>query len=262
MTTAYGGSGDLRRSLELLWSPPARGRPGPRPGLCLPRIVAVAVEVADAEGIEAVSMRRVAAELGVGTMSLYRHVPGKRELLDLMLEAVTAPPADPAIGEGDWRAVLKAMARQGFQRYLDHPWLLQVNWSRPVLGPSALASLNQVMTGLRDLPLSDQEKVIVVSAVESLVNGVARNHLNAQTAAEQTGVSDEEFWAAQLPCLQRAIGSGEFPALAAMSEHSFGAGWERTLEFALDRLLDGIAALVERRTAAGADTPPARTMGG
>ena len=93
-TTEHSGSGDVSRSLELLWGLGERPSRGPKPGLTLDRIVTAAVAVADAEGLGALSMRRVATDLGVGTMSLYRYVPGKAELLDLMLDKVAEFDAD------------------------------------------------------------------------------------------------------------------------------------------------------------------------
>src|SRR5687768_86463 len=116
MTTdgvARSGSGDLNRSLELLWGTGEPAARGPKPGLNLPRIVDAAVALADREGLGALSMRRVAAELGVGTMSLYRHVPGKGELLDLMLDKVGGMNEDPSTWDSitDWRGALEKLAR-------------------------------------------------------------------------------------------------------------------------------------------------------
>ena len=104
------GSGDIVRTLELLWDTGRRPSRGPKPALSLDRIVEAAVQVADADGLEAVSMRRVATELGTGAMSLYRYVPGKGELLDLMLDRVQRPSENPAdLGDGGWRAALEGL---------------------------------------------------------------------------------------------------------------------------------------------------------
>jgi AcrR family transcriptional regulator len=136
MSTGPSPADQLRRTIDLLWGK-VEQRPsrGPRPSLSLDQIVDAAIAVADAGGIEALSMRRVAAELGAGTMSLYRHVPGKPELLALMLERISDPWGMCAHARGKpWREVLELVARGGYRMYLDHPWLLQVNWTRPVLG--------------------------------------------------------------------------------------------------------------------------------
>src|ERR671915_993295 len=108
--TEYTGRGDPARSMALLWGiqkPPTRG---PKPGLQVERIVEAAIRVADAEGLAALSMRRVAGELGVGTMSLYTYVPGKAELLDVMLDTVLAEQARPDEAAGGWRAGLERRA--------------------------------------------------------------------------------------------------------------------------------------------------------
>ena len=129
---------NVKLTLELLWGRRERPNRGPKPGLTLERIVASAIAVADAEGLDAVSMRRVAAKLGVGTMSLYRYVPGKNELLDLMLDRVSDPgDAAQRLRGRDWRGVLETYAHGTWDLYTSHPWLLQVNWSRPALGPSS-----------------------------------------------------------------------------------------------------------------------------
>src|SRR5690606_21285153 len=120
--------------------------------------VEAAVEVADRDGIGALSMRRIATELGTGTMSLYRYVPGKAELLDLMLDRVQRPSQNPAdLGDGSWRSALEALGRATLALYRRHPWLLEVNQSRPVLGPSALDGLEKVFSRIRPMGLSDPE---------------------------------------------------------------------------------------------------------
>lgn len=121
MTTETSGSGDISRTLELLWGTGERPSRGPKPGLTLDRIVTAAVEIADAEGLAAVSMRRLSTELGAGTMTLYRYVPGKAELLDLMLDRVGGQPPATKEPEGDWRAAIDALARGYLTLYREHP---------------------------------------------------------------------------------------------------------------------------------------------
>jgi AcrR family transcriptional regulator len=239
MTTA--GSGNVARSLELMWQGDGPARPGPRPGLTLRQIVDAAVALADRDGLAALSMRRVAGELGVGTMSLYRYVPGKGELLDLMLDRVNGVPEDlPDPRSRSWRQVLEDMAWGIWDIYQDHPWLLHVNQSRPVLGPNSLAGLNYVLTGLADLDLDGREGIAFILAVESHVVGTARAFLLRQQAAEESGVSDEEFWAAQGPVLTRALATGAYPEVAGLPEDAFSIGGREALEFGLRALLDGL----------------------
>jgi AcrR family transcriptional regulator len=248
MTTEYSGAGDVKLTLELLWGTRERPSRGPKPGLTLDRILATAIGIADADGLEAVSMRRVAAELGMGTMSLYRYVPGKSELLDLMLDRVSDPgnAGDRMKGQ-DWRGVLETYASGLWDLYTSHSWLLQVNWARPLLGPSSLTGLELLLQGLRDTGLSDQERVMTIVVVESYVTGAARRNMHARIAAERTGLSEPEFWAAQTPALERALATGAYPELSVLAEDAFGASHEQTFAFGLARLLDGVEDLLERR---------------
>ena len=251
---------DLAKTKELLWGPVEPSRRGPRPGLTLERNVDTAIAVADAEGIDALSMRRVAAELGVGTMSLYRYVPGKAVLLNLMLDRVSGlGDCEPPQGE-DWRSVLEAAARGTYQVHLRHRWLLQVNWSRPVFGPNTLAGVGLMLNGLADTGLTDQERAMAVATINGYCTGMARSYVQYTNAAGETGISDEEFWTHQLPILESAMATGRYPALAAMAEDTFDADWEETFEFGLQRLLDGLAALIEQRRTP-ADNQPGTANG-
>src|SRR2546430_5878300 len=153
MTTQYSGSGDPARSLALLWR--TRERPSRRE-LSVDLIVGAAIELADTSGLAALSMRRVAERLGVGTMSLYTYVPGKAELLDVMLDMVYGEP-DPPAGHAGWRQRLEHVARQNWGLYRRHPWLLQIATSRPVLGPNAIAKYDYELRAIDGIGLSHLE---------------------------------------------------------------------------------------------------------
>ena len=242
------GSGDIARSLELLWGTGDRPSRGPKPGLTLDRIVSAAVTVADAEGMAAVSMRRLSTELGTGTMSLYRHIPGKAELLDLMLDRVLGESltADTSQVPSDWRTAVALMARTYLANLRTHPWLLKINQARTVLGPSALQGLEMALTGLRGMGLRDPELIGVIITVNSFVEGLARTESHAAEAAQQTGLTAAAFWQSQGPYLERAMLSGEYPVMAQLSPDAFGSEFDH-FEFGLSRLIDGFEALVERR---------------
>ncbi|MBB0245004.1 TetR family transcriptional regulator [Streptomyces alkaliphilus] len=252
MTTAHSGSGDLSRSMELLWRGKEPSGRGPRPGLTLEAIVDAAITLADREGIPALSMRRVAAELGVGTMSLYRYIPGKGELLDLMLDRVLSPgptgtgPPPPEATE-NWRTAMEFVAVSSWRLYLAHPWLLQVNQTRPVLGPNALEGLEFVLEALNGIGLLDAERMAVIMAVDHYVTGTARTYVLQAVSARETGVSDEEFWAAQGPILGEILESGRFPRLAELDPDSFSVGGVQALRFGLDPLLDGLERYIDAR---------------
>ncbi|MFD5566840.1 TetR/AcrR family transcriptional regulator [Streptomyces cadmiisoli] len=252
--TETSGSGDIARTLELLWDTGRRPSRGPKPGLTLDRIVEAAVRVADAEGLEAVSMRRVAADLGTGAMSLYRYVPGKGELLDLMLDRVQRPSEDPSdLGDGGWRSALQAMGRATLELYRRHPWLLQVNQSRPILGPSALDGMEKVLTRIKPMGLTDPELVSAIVMIDSYVVGAARSRVYEEEAELRTGLTNTEFWEAQAPTLEKVMTSGRYPVMACLSEDTWGPDFDH-FEFGLQRILDGLEVLVtRRRTADGTD---------
>ncbi|HEY8473437.1 MAG TPA: TetR/AcrR family transcriptional regulator [Natronosporangium sp.] len=246
----------ISASLALLWGTQERTARGPKRGLTLDQIVSTALTIADTDGLDALSMRRVARELRVGTMTLYRYLPGKAVLLDLMLDAVSDPAKDIAQCQGkDWRGVLEVVAHSSRRRYLAHPWLLQVNWSRPVVGPNTLAGLEFVVSTLAGLGLTDQERFSVMISIDGLVVGVTRAQLHHEAAVAASGVTDAEFWNRHLPVLSKAMLSGEYPAMAALSEDAYGLGWDETFEWGLQRVLDGIQALIESRRQP-ADQPP------
>jgi len=247
MTSEFSGSGDVNRSLVLLWHKRERPSRGPKPALTLEQIVAAAIKVADADGLEAVSMRRIASTLGVGTMSLYRYVPGKAELLDLMLDHVIDPDPDLTVDTLNWRQVLELFAHESWQLYQAHPWLLQVDQSRPLLGPNALTGVEGILAGLAGLGLTDQERVTVLTTVDAYVTGLARNLVGAVEAERRTGVSNQEFWAMQEPVLIKAMASGDYPTLASLDEDAWAGPWDMTFEFGLQRLLDGIEAFIATR---------------
>ncbi|MEW1723723.1 TetR/AcrR family transcriptional regulator [Streptomyces sp. NPDC093109] len=246
-STETTGSGNVARSLELLWGAGERPSRGPKPGLTLGGIVSTAVALADAEGLDAVSMRRLSTELGTGTMSLYRYVPGKAELLDLMLNDVwgetDSTPRAPGAG---WRTTIEEMARAMLALYQHHPWLLSVNQARPVLGPNAVGGLEEMLSGIKDMGLTDPELISVRIMVEGYVSGVARTHVHAGEVKRKSGMSDREFWQVQEPYLTKAMNSGVYPVMASLSEDAFGPEFDH-FEFGLQRLLDGLEVLVARR---------------
>ncbi|HIZ36393.1 MAG TPA: TetR/AcrR family transcriptional regulator [Candidatus Ruania gallistercoris] len=241
----------LEHTHRLLWEGLPENRKGPRPTLTLEQIVTAGIALADAEGVDALSMRKLSAELGVGTMSLYRYVPNKHELLTLMLDHVLGSQIGRTAPGASWREALTAMAEHGRAMYLRHPWLLQVNLSRPVLGPNAVAQMEENVAGLTELPFGDQETMMVVSAVDAYVTGSVREEILYAQAAAESGLTEDEFWNYQLPVLVRAMESGKFPAMAALSEDVFDAGFESSFTLGLELILDGIEQRVARSGGTG-----------
>ncbi|MDT0441902.1 TetR/AcrR family transcriptional regulator [Streptomyces johnsoniae] len=261
-TTHSSGSGDISRSLQLMWQVQERPARGPKPGLTLTAIVGAAVALADREGLAALSMRRVAAELGVGTMTLYRYIPGKGELLDLMLDHIEGFDTEPAPPEAeDWRAGLARIAWGTYRHYLARPWLLQVNQSRPLLGPNALLGFDRFLAVLDGLGLTAQERIKIIMTIDAYVTGTARHYVLLHQAQEETHITDEEFWNAQAPIMETAYASGCYPHVFSLPASAFDVPEEEVVRFGIDRVLDGIAAFLatlpeDRREAeAGCDGP-------
>jgi AcrR family transcriptional regulator len=249
---------DPARSLALLWG--SHGKPG-RSGLTVRTIVSAAIELADAQGLEAVSMRQVAEALKVGTMSLYTHVPGKAELTDLMLdtvygqlyEDVDAPTRRP----GGWRESLRFIAERNWDLYQRHPWLLQLVHGRPVIGPNASLKYEAELRPLDKLGLTDVEMDSVLTLVLTHVEGTARAHATVQRTQRETGMTDAEWWVATAPLLDKVMDPARFPVASRVGT-SAGQAYEgasspaHAFSFGLERILDGVALLIQERQRQGA----------
>ncbi|MDO3705676.1 TetR/AcrR family transcriptional regulator [Micromonospora sp. C28SCA-DRY-2] len=260
MTTEYSGTGDPARSLALLWRTRERVSRKGRPDLSVDRIVRAAIEVADTEGLAALSMRRVAERLGVGTMSLYTYVPGKGELLDVMLDTVYGETARPEDVPGGWRGRLEQIARETRALYLRHPWLLQVATTRPPLGPNVIARYEYELRAVDGIGLTDLEMDAVVTLISGFVHGAVRGAVEAAQAAERTGMTEDQWWQAHAPYLEKAMDPRRFPVAArvgaaAGEEYQAAGDPARAFEFGLHRILDGIEVLIRDRPGGGA--PPA-----
>jgi AcrR family transcriptional regulator len=241
-------------SLELLWGIGPERRRGPRPALSTAGIVDAAIALADAEGLEAVSMRRLAERLGVGAMGLYTYVPGKAELLEAMLDAVYAAMPRTA-HDGDWRARLTAVASENRALYAAHPWAATISSSRPPLGPGLMAKYEHELRALEDTGLDDVETDAALTFLLDFVRSNALAAHAAQATREQTGMTDEEWWAANGPLLARVLDPDDYPTAARVGSaagaaqggaYSAGHAWA----FGLERVLDGLAALIDRRRVA------------
>ncbi|WP_188190830.1 TetR/AcrR family transcriptional regulator [Nonomuraea sp. SYSU D8015] len=260
MTTEYAGSGDSERTLELLWGGKEPAGRGPRPKLTVRQIADAAIEVADSEGLEVLSMRRVAERLGVGTMSLYTYVPGKHELIDVMLDTVIGEVPLVDDDHGDWRAKLTAIARNDWALYTRHPWVLQIAGHRPVMGPNTLAAVASSLRAVTGIGLSEAEMVSVIDFIDAYVRGKAREAVDIAQAERRTQISDDQWWQRQIPLWERHIDLERYPMLTnpAIAEAIVGAGAD-LFEFGLQRALDGIQAYLDARTRSQPHDPPGRT---
>jgi AcrR family transcriptional regulator len=237
---------DLPISIELAWGVRARPTRGPKRGLSLERIVDAAVRVAATEGLAAVSMSRVASELGTGPMSLYRYLAAKDELLELMVDRASGPPPAPRAQDESWRDGLARWAQTYRELLRRHAWILRVPISGPPITPNQVAWLEHGLACLRDTGLAESEKLQTVLLLTVFV------HSEAQLAADVRGPggSFADAQAAYGRVLARFTNPERFPAISALlvsgvfeepddpqAEFSFG----------LERVLDGIAALVGQR---------------
>jgi AcrR family transcriptional regulator len=231
--------------MELLWGLTERSKRGPKPKLSLAQITRAAIEIADADGLEALSMRRVGDKLGVTAMSLYSYVPGKAELLDLMLDTVNAEFSEPRTQS--WRARLEHLARENWALYLRHPWLLQVAIARPVLGPNTIARYDHDLRAVEGIGLSDIDMDLVVTAVGNYVHGAVRAAVEAAQAVQHTGKTDLQWWEEHAPLLEKVYDAERYPVAtrvgaAAGEEYSAPSDPLRAFEFGLRLLLDGVEA--------------------
>ncbi|MFJ2863520.1 TetR/AcrR family transcriptional regulator [Kitasatospora sp. NPDC087314] len=226
-------------TVRLLWGPAAKPTRGPKPALSLERIAAAGVEIADAEGLGAVSMQKVAGLLDFTKMSLYRYVPGKAELVALMVEAsVGEPPQDR--GALDWRDQLTAWAHQLAESFVRHPWLLDATVGPRVLGPKELSWLERVVAALDGHGLTGPERMDAAVLLAGHVRGIAEH----SRAAGPDGSPEAELLTAFGLMVHRH--ADRYPALAAAMADE--GGRDQALDFGLERILDGLAALIDRRT--------------
>ncbi|MEW9553733.1 TetR/AcrR family transcriptional regulator [Nonomuraea sp. NPDC050783] len=221
--------------------PPARPTPVP---LDRERIVAAAVELADEGGLEAVSLRKVAARLDAGPMRLYGYISTKEELLDLMVDAVYAeilPPAPPP----DWRAALRTLAHRTRQAAHRHPWLADLLGGRPALGPNALAVGEVSLAALDGLAGLDV-MVRAVETVNAYVTGAIRREIADLRAERATGLSKRDWQRAHGPYVTRMLDTGRYPTLARVVRDGPEPRVEESFDAGLDWVLDAVAARLSR----------------
>lgn len=218
-----------------LW-PEARARQrGPTPSTNLAAIVAAAVRVADREGLAAVSMERVARELGLSAMALYRHVPDKAALLESMVDRAVGAP--PKLQGGDWRAATERLARALFAGFAKRPWTLAATGSMRLMGPHELAWLEAGLAALAPTGLSLRARQAAWLSLITQVRGLA------QFALQEGRLSPRAWEAEMRPHV--ASRAADFPQV-----HALLAEKEKPapqLDFALACLLDGIALRVAAR---------------
>ncbi|MFD8976099.1 TetR/AcrR family transcriptional regulator C-terminal domain-containing protein [Streptomyces sp. NPDC059593] len=211
------------------------------------RLVDAALELADAEGLNALTMRRVATVLGVSTMTLYRHVPGKAELVRLMADAACGEvPLGPVPPE--WRVGLERGARWLRGVYSRHRWMAHAmaSFTRPVATANAMAYTEWVLRSLRGTPLTHTEKLHAHLLIFAYVQGLSMADDLEEQARQDTGISDGEWMEQNEPRFDAIQAGGSYPELNSVtSGGGFGLDLDALFEFGLQRTLDGIASMID-----------------
>lgn len=257
MTTTDGNNPELERSLALLWAGESRGRRGPRPRLSVERIARAAVDIADADGLEALSMQRIAKELGYSTMSLYNHVPNKELLLVVAADIGAGEPPDLA-DVGDVRRAVRAWAAALWDGLRRRPWMLRVPLDHAPMGPHQLAWLEQLMRPLLAAGLPSAEARSAALHLTAVVRGTAQISAH-MTSARKTDDGLPRSGADVAHLVADYLDPERFPALtsvhaaeiagdAAAAETHDPDGLPHELSFGIDRFLDGIESWVARST--------------
>ncbi|MGP3689516.1 TetR/AcrR family transcriptional regulator [Streptomyces sp. IBSNAI002] len=248
------GAGDTARTLELLWRGPGQeahpGRRGPRQGLSVDAVVRAAVTLADAEGLTALTMRALAQRLGVTPMTLYTYVPGKAELLDLMLDDAyrTMDRPRPATDVPEpWQTRVTRVAEDNRALLARHPWIADLSVTRPPMGPGVIAKYEYELAAFDGIGLTDVEMDAALTHLLAVVHAEAQ--AAADAAEHNSRQSDEEWWAVSAPLLERAMDPGSYPLAGRVGSAVGPYNPETVWAFGLRCVLDGLARLIESRPA-------------
>jgi AcrR family transcriptional regulator len=241
MTTDNGTSQDLERSVALLWGDQAPGRRGPRAKLTVEAIARAAIQVADAHGLEALSMQRVAAELGYTTMSIYNHIPSKELLLEVMVDAAADRPPEIDDTE-DWRDGVTRWVKELWIALQAHPWVLRVPLNHAPIGPNQLTWLDRLLRHMLSAGLPESAAMSAAQHLLSAVRGMAQIDTDLTHAGGTARPTDTQIG----QMLAGLIDPQRFPALTVVAAAESIAPQADTLpvhlQFSLDLFLDGIEA--------------------
>jgi AcrR family transcriptional regulator len=243
----------------VIWSRLDRSARRPQPSLTHEQIVRAAIQIADTEGVEAFSMRKVASRLGAGTMSLYRYVATKDDLLDLMVDTAIGEEAPPDRPSGDWRAELAGLARRSRRLGLRHPWVIGFVVGRPNLGPNSLRLLEYSMASVDGLDLDVDGMLDMISTVSAFVAGFVQTELAEAEARRRTNLTEEQWRARMAPYIRDLVATGRYPFLERIVvEAEDYPDVDATFERRLSLVLDGLAVDLGRRTQPPQPPPSSR----
>ncbi|HET8985346.1 MAG TPA: TetR/AcrR family transcriptional regulator [Trueperaceae bacterium] len=233
---------DPLRSIRLMWDPPSAEARGRKPKLSLDQIIDAGITIADRSGVDALSMRNVAASLGAGTMSLYTYISSKAELLELMVDRAHQEMnlVEPS---SSWRDQVIDLARQFWHLYHRHPWMLQSNLQRQSLGPNVIAVAEGLFVILERAGLGPAARAHSASLLSHYIQGAARDSILELQSAEATGMDMGEYYAARADFWVTYFDVERFPAHTAIWQ---AGGFDDPTDpfvFGLERILDGLEAL-------------------
>lgn len=235
---------ELPRGLALAWGVAADPQRGPKREMSVERIVDAAVELADAEGLGAVSMAAVAAKLGFTPMSLYRYVSAKDDLLLLMQEQATGFPPETFREHDGWRAKLRALFEAQVLTCVRHPWILSLPITGAPITPTSSAWIDAALDSLDGTPLTDDERLAVTLAIAGKARWYGMVLAGYTIRSRTTGLSPEEVSAQEAALFDRVITAEEFPALRRAVDAGVFLSDSDPFRFALERLLDGVESYI------------------
>ncbi|MGW0562097.1 TetR/AcrR family transcriptional regulator C-terminal domain-containing protein [Streptomyces sp. NPDC003016] len=227
---------------EVIWARPERAGRGPRPAYSRADIAAAAVRIADADGLDAVSMRKVAAEIGCGTMSLYNYVPRKEDLYELMVDAVSGEFDLSREPSGDWRAEMVALGHRARALMHRHPWLPGLMSPVHSFGPNVLRYLEHCLGCLEGLDVPPGTKLELVAMVNGMVTTYVAHELATAERSRSLPWSQEQEDAVRNAYLGRAIATGKYPRMArAFAEGAGPVDPDGAFERMLERVVGSFA---------------------
>lgn len=237
-------SPEVTRRLALLWDPPTPATRGRKARFTLDDVVGAGIAVALASGMEGLSMRRVATELGVGAMSLYTYVPGRTELVDLMIDRAFSELDLPRPGM-PWREALAQYAREFGDLYRRHPWILQTNMWRAPLAPHVLDAQEAGLRTIVDTGLPETQVVEIIGLVDNMVQGLARGAIAESVERDSTGLGTDDYWTSMSSFWEDWFDVDRYPVLTRIwNSGAFDSAG--TFESILGRLLDAVEMSIDR----------------
>ncbi|MFD0558616.1 TetR family transcriptional regulator [Stackebrandtia endophytica] len=236
-----------RRLIELLWrhERPQPVRPGPRPRVTVDMVVTAAIARADADGLDSVTIRQIAADIGVRPMTLYSHVPDKEALVTLMIDQCLVDMPPSAAPSPDRRDVLSAVIDGNYRWYLAHPWLIEAHTEQPPPGPGVIGKYERELAVIIPLGLSDVTTDAVLTFVLDYARAAAADTIRSRRA-EQT---NEQWWEAVGPVLTEMLDPSRFPLahrIGSAAGARIGGAYdaEHSYRFGVPRILDAVDTLI------------------